>query len=66
MQDELAGTEKRLATARKYYNDQVTTYNIQVRSIPTNLVAGLFGFGPRELYQITETARAVPVVDFTE
>jgi LemA protein len=64
LQDELAGTENRLTTARKDYNDQATAYNIQVRSIPTNLVAGMFGFTARELYQIADTARAVPVVNF--
>jgi LemA protein len=64
LQDELAGTENRLAVARKDYNEQATAYNVQIRTLPTNLLANMFGFDARELYQITDAARTVPVVDF--
>jgi LemA protein len=64
LQDELAGTENRLATARKDYNDQVQTYNVKIKSVPTNLLAGLFGFTARDFYQTADTAREVPLVNF--
>ena len=46
LQDELAGTENRLAVARKRYNDTVQSYNTTAKRFPTNLVAMLFGFEP--------------------
>ena len=44
LMDELAGTENRIAVERSRFNDQVRTYNTQVRSVPSNVVAGWFGF----------------------
>ncbi|MBW1935723.1 MAG: LemA family protein [Deltaproteobacteria bacterium] len=44
LQDELAGTENRIAVERRRYNEAVKAYNIAIRRFPINLVAGMFGF----------------------
>lgn len=64
LQDELAGTENRIAVERKRYNDRVREYNTTVKRFPGNLFASLFGFDPREYFQAEETARTVPQVEF--
>jgi LemA protein len=64
LQDELAGTENRLAVARKRYNDTVRAYNTTTKRFPTNLVAGLFSFEPREYFDAPESAEGVPAVKF--
>lgn len=64
LQDELAGTENRLAVARMRYNETVQTYNSQTRSFPTNLYAGWFGFAARPYFEAPESAKAVPPVKF--
>lgn len=65
LMDELAGTENRLATERMRYNQQVQDYNIMVQRFPTNLYAGVLNFKQATYYQIPESARAVPRVDFS-
>ena len=64
LQDELAGTENRLAVARKRYNDSVRPYNTTTRKFPTNLVAGFFDFDSRDYFEAPESAQAVPAVEF--
>ncbi len=64
LQDELAGTENRLATSRKDYNDSVKTYNVKIRTIPTNFVAGIMGAQPREFFEISSAARENVQVNF--
>ncbi len=64
LQDELAGTENRLAVARNRYNQSVGNYNTQIRVFPTNFLAGMFGFGPRDFFEAPESARQVPEVKF--
>ena len=44
LQDELAGTENRIAVERRRYNETVKAYNIKIRRFPTNVIAGMFGF----------------------
>ncbi len=61
LQEELSGTESKIAFARQFYNDQVTIMNNLVQSFPSNVVAGLFRFGPREFFEIEETAARGPV-----
>lgn len=51
LQDELAGTENRIAVERKRYNEQVAQYNQRVRSFPNSLIAELFGFQPKPLFE---------------
>jgi LemA protein len=50
-QDEIAGTENRIALARKDYNAVVSDYNLKVRTFPNNLYAGMFGFHQKPFYQ---------------
>jgi LemA protein len=64
LQDEMAGTENRLAVARKDYNDSVTSYNMKIRSFPTNLYAGMFGFQSKEFFKIQDEARNNVKVNF--
>jgi len=65
LMDELAGTENRLAVERMRYNQQVQTYNVQIKSFPTNLYAAAFNFKEAPYYEIQESARQVPKVDFS-
>lgn len=64
LMDELAGTENRIAVARKDYNDAVQGYNTRIRSFPSSLFAGMMGFGPKEYFKAEEGAKAVPQVKF--
>jgi LemA protein len=64
LQDELAGTENRLAVARKRYNDSVSSFNMRIRSFPGSLVAGNMRFTACAYFEITETTRQVPQVNF--
>ncbi len=64
LQAQLEGTENRIAVARKEYNERVNTYNVAIRRFPSNLVAGLFGFGPQERFAAAEGSEAAPVVSF--
>lgn len=64
LQDELSGTENRIAVARKDYNDAVQGYNVKIRSLPTSIFAGIIGFGPKEYFKVEEGAKQVPSVQF--
>ncbi|RKX17881.1 MAG: LemA family protein [Candidatus Zixiibacteriota bacterium] len=64
LQDELAGTENRIAVARRRYNEIVKDYNRSIRSFPKNMIAGIFNFEPREYFEVPEEAKEVPEVDF--
>ncbi len=65
LQDELAGTENRIATERMRYNQSVRDYNVAVRVFPGNIIAGIFGFKPAtEYFQAEAGAKAVPKVNF--
>ena len=64
LQDELAGSENRIAVERRRYNDTVRTYNSTVLQFPNNLMAGFFGFNSREYFEADEAAQQVPTVQF--
>lgn len=65
LQDQLEGTENRIATARKDYNAAVEQFNGKIRKFPTSLTAKLFGLGdPREYFEATEGAEQAPNVKF--
>ena len=64
LQDELAGTENRVAVERRRYNEVVQTYNVAVRSFPGNIVAGIFGFAKAPFFEAPATAKAAPQVKF--
>ncbi len=64
LQDELAGTENRIALSRKDYNESVQSFNTKIKRFPSNLVAGMFGFEAKEYFQAEEGAQEVPQVQF--
>lgn len=64
LQDELAGTENRIARARKDYNDAASEYNKSVRRFPKSIFAGMFGFEQVEYFEVDEAANKVPQVSF--
>lgn len=64
LMDELAGTENRIAVARQDYNNAVQSFNTKIRSFPTNMFAGMMGFGPKEYFKAEEGAKQVPQVKF--
>ena len=63
LQEELSGTESKIAYARQFYNDQVMRLNTRILSFPSNLIAGAFGFTPREFFEIDDDARGPVTVD---
>ncbi len=64
LQEELSGTEGKIAYARQFYNDSVMTYNTSQQTFPANIVAGMFGHTPREYFEIEEEAKAPVAVKF--
>ena len=64
LQDELAGTENRIAVERRRYNEAVQSYNVAVRSFPANMVAGIFGFQKAPFFETPAAAKAAPQVKF--
>jgi LemA protein len=65
LQDELAGTENRIAVERKRYNDAIQDYNTYIALFPNNIVASVAGFKRNDAYfKATEASREVPKVDF--
>lgn len=60
LQEELSGTESKIAYARQFYNDTVLGYNNLIQSFPARIVAGMGGFKDREYFQ-TEDAAKQPV-----
>ena len=66
LQDELAGTENRIAVERKRYNDTLQDYNTYIQQFPNSIFAGWAGFKPNEAYfTASEGARQVPKVNFS-
>ena len=64
LQDELAGSENRIATERMRYNDTVRVYNTHIKSFPANLIAGFFGFKEKDYFEAEAGAKEVPKVKF--
>ena len=64
LSDELAGTENRIATARRDYNEAVKEYNLKIKRFPTNLMAGMFGYSQRDYFEASEQSKEVPNVNF--
>ena len=65
LQDELAGTENRIAVERKRYDDAIQEYNTFILKFPNNIIAGMAGFQRNDAYfAATEASRAVPKVQF--
>lgn len=66
LQDELSGTENRIATARHDYNEVVKAYNTKIQTFPSNIIAGMFNFEKAEYFEADDSAKEVPVVDFSK
>jgi len=61
LQEELTDTEDKIAAARRYYNNVVQKFNTSQQTFPASLVAGTFGFGPREFFRIEDDGDRAPV-----
>lgn len=65
LQEELSGTESKIAYARQFYNDSVMSYNTATQAFPTSLIAVVFGFAQREYFEIEVEAREPVSVQFS-
>lgn len=65
LQEELTGTESKIAYARQFYNDQVMRLNTLIGSFPSNVLSRSFGFTRREFFDIEDPARGPAKVDFS-
>ena len=63
LQEELTGTESKIAYARQYYNEQVRLLNTRIQSFPSSVIANLFHFARREFFDIEDAARGPVRVD---
>lgn len=66
LQSQLEGTENRITVARNDFNDVARSYNTKVKSFPTNLLAGMFGFKERPYFEAESGSEKAPVVDFNQ
>ena len=64
LMDELAGTENRISVARRDYNDAVQSFNTRIKTFPTSIIAGMFGFSAKEYFRVEVGAKQVPAVKF--
>ena len=64
LMDELAGTENRIAQARKEYNGAVENYNKKIKKFPTKMIASMFNFDEKSYFEVTPGKEEVPVVNF--
>ena len=64
LQAQLEGTENRIATERRNFNNTAKAYNTRVRRFPTNLLAGMFGFRQYPYFEAAEGSDKAPVVEF--
>lgn len=64
LQDELAGTENRIAVARGRYNQSVQQFNTRIRVFPSSIAANSMGLTERDFFEVSDGDRSVPVVDF--
>lgn len=64
LQSQIEGTENRIAVARKDYNTAVGSYNVYTSTFPRTIIARLFGFTPRQLFEAAQGAEVAPTIDF--
>lgn len=64
LQDELAGTENRIAVARKDYNEAVKSYNTSIKKFPNNMIASMFNFNECSYFEASSDKTEVPNVEF--
>ena len=65
LQAQLADVEQNIAVSRQVYNDTVLTYDNALQTVPTNVVAGIFGFRKRDYFEAEGAAREAPAVQFS-
>src|SRR5919198_2737339 len=65
LQAQLSDVEQNIAVARQVYNDTVLTYDNAIQSVPTNIFAGMFNFGPKQYFEIEDAVREAPRVQFS-
>lgn len=67
LSEELRNTENKISFARQFYNDSVTMYNTKLQVFPSNIIAGMFNFTPRDLFRAeSDEARKNVKVDFSK
>jgi LemA protein len=64
LQSQLEGTENRISVERQRYNEAVKEYNVSVRRFPSNIIASMFGFDQKVMFEAQEGAEVAPVVQF--
>lgn len=64
LQDQLEGTENRIKVSRDGFNEAVSVFNVKVTSFPNNILAGMFGFKERPMFQADAGAQSAPKVKF--
>ncbi len=64
LQDELAGTENRIAVERRRFNETVKLFNTKIRRFPTNMLAGMFGFEKAAFFEVPKERQEAPKVKF--
>ncbi len=65
LQEELSGTESKIAYARQFYNDSVMSLNTALQTFPNNILAGMFGFQQKDYFEIEVAAKEAPKVSFS-
>jgi len=65
LQGQLAEIEQNIVVSRQVYNDAVLTYDNALETVPTNIVAGLFHFSPRDYFETEDATREAPAVQFS-
>ena len=66
LQAQLSDVEQNIAVSRQVYNDTVLSYDNALETVPTNVIAGMFHFNPREYFQTEDATRAAPQVSFAD
>ncbi len=64
LQQQLEGTENRISVERTRYNEAVQAYNLKTRRFPSNIIASLFGFERKAMFEAQQGAEVAPVVSF--
>ena len=64
LQDELAGTENRIAVERRRFNETVRIFNTKIRRFPTNMIAGIFGFEKAAFFEVPKERQEAPKIKF--
>ena len=61
LQDELTDTENKVQASRRFYNSNVLDLNTKIETVPTNIIAGMFGFKKEQFFELTDVAQREPV-----